>query len=253
MIHSCLIAASLSLPAQEPAAAPAEKPSVTYSSSLGIVSNYVFRGLTQTATQPALQGGVTATLDCNFYVGAWGSNVSWISDAYPGTSSSLELDIFAGYKHALCEGVDYDIGLLRYQYPGDFGGVATEPQTTELYGALTWKMLTLKTSVSLGDTFGVDNSSGTWYADLSGNFQLPKDFALGLHVGHQEYAGSIGGTSNDSLYSYSDYSATLSHPIGQGFTLGFTFSHADTEDAGYTLLGDNIGETQYVFSLVKSF
>lgn len=254
---SILFALTVAALPQEPAVQqPACEPCCTITGSVGLVSNYVFRGLTQTNQEPALQAGLLATLPSGLYAGMWGSSVSWFSDAYPTTSSSLEIDLYAGYKHSLGEGFSCDVGLLRYQYPGDYpgiGGAVVEPDTTELYAALSWKMLTLKGSYSLGDTFGVNDSSGTWYADLTGSFELPQDFLLCLHAGRQEYSGENSGVSNDSLYSYSDYSAMLCRPIGMGFTLGITYSHADTEDAGYTILGDNIGEDQWVLSLVKSF
>ncbi|MBK7642427.1 MAG: hypothetical protein IPJ19_05175 [Planctomycetes bacterium] len=239
------------LPVQEPA--PAKEPWFTTSGSVGLVSNYVFRGLTQTAREPAIQGGFNVGLPQGWYLGTWGSNESWISDASPGTSSSLELDVFGGFKHELCTDWSYDVGFLHYEYPGDYSGFPTEPNTDELYGSIMWKMLMLKVSTSLGDTFGVDNSAGTWYADLSASFEISEALTLGLHAGHQEYTGSNGGNSNDSLFSYSDYSATLTHPLGNDFSLGFTYSHANTKDAGYTILGDNIGESQTFFSLSKSF
>ncbi len=250
-----LLLSAGSLP-QESAAAPAPAPSFTTSGSVALTSNYIFRGLTQTDQNPAVQAGVTLNHSCGFYAGFWGSNVSWFSDMNPGTVSSLELDLFAGFKHALCEDLSYDVGLLRYEYPGDFrglGGSVVEPNTTELYAALSWKMFTLKGSYSLGDTFGVNDSSGSWYADLTGNFELPHDLLLTLHAGHQEYTGDNSGTSNDSLFTYEDYCGILSHTIGDGFSLGLCYTHTNARDAGYTIRGDNIGDDQWALSLSKSF
>lgn len=245
----------VALPGQSDAAQP-EAPHFSTSGNVTLASNYVFRGLTQTDQNPAVQAGLTLNHTCGFYAGFWGSNVSWFSDFNTTTSSGLELDLFAGYKHALGEDLSCDVGLLRYEYPGSYPGLGAgvvEPNTTEAYAALTWKWFTLKGSYSLGDTFGVDDSSGSWYADLSGTFPLPQDFTLLLHAGHQDYAGDIGGTSNDSLYSYSDYSAAISRTFGEGLALGVTYSHTNARDAGYTILGDNIGDDQWVLSLTKSF
>ena len=69
--------------------------------SVALTSDYVFRGVSQTDGKPALQGGIEFASEGGFYAGAWGSNVSWLSDlsttAAP-ISSSLELDVYGGYR-----------------------------------------------------------------------------------------------------------------------------------------------------------
>ena len=66
--------------------------SAEVSGSVAVVSDYLFRGVTQTSEKPALQGGITWTHDSGFYVGGWGSSISWLSDADPDVSSQVELD-----------------------------------------------------------------------------------------------------------------------------------------------------------------
>src|SRR5690554_4324388 len=61
--------------------------SAEVSGSVTVVSDYLFRGVTQTNENPALQGGVTWNHDSGFYAGAWGSSISWLSDADPDVSS----------------------------------------------------------------------------------------------------------------------------------------------------------------------
>ena len=91
--------------------------------SVALTSDYVFRGVSQTDGKPALQGGIEFASEGGFYAGAWGSNVSWLSDlsttAAP-ISSSLELDVYGGYRGKFSDAVSYDVGLLYYAYPGDF-------------------------------------------------------------------------------------------------------------------------------------
>ncbi|MFR0657359.1 TorF family putative porin, partial [Pantoea sp. SIMBA_079] len=62
------------------------------SGSITLTSDYLFRGITQTDGEPALQGGLEWAGDSGFYVGAWGSSISWLSDSDPDISSQLELD-----------------------------------------------------------------------------------------------------------------------------------------------------------------
>src|SRR6187402_1837913 len=67
--------------------------------TVSLTSDYILRGTTQTNQEPALQGGVEYAADGGFYIGTWGSNVSWLSDLstpLAPISSSLELDVYGG-------------------------------------------------------------------------------------------------------------------------------------------------------------
>ena len=119
-----------------PAAAPA--PAYTVSYNVGLYSQYIFRGLTQTDKKPALQGGVDFAHSSGFYLGAWGSNISWLEDDGLYKNSSLELDVYGGYANTIGDtGVGYNVGLLQYIYPGakvaDTG--YDKAETTEAYAA----------------------------------------------------------------------------------------------------------------------
>lgn len=117
----------------------APEPDYTLTGNVGIYSQYIFRGLTQTDRQPALQGGFDYAHKSGFYVGTWGSNISWLRDfgAYS-AGGSLELDIYGGYKGTIgSSDFGYDVGLLYYWYPGDTAPGANTADTFELYGALS--------------------------------------------------------------------------------------------------------------------
>ena len=103
-------AAPAAVPA--PAAAPAPEPDYTFTGNVGIFSQYVFRGVSQTNEKPALQGGLDLAHKSGFYIGTWGSNVSWISDADPRVSASLEWDMYGGYKGSLPHDFGYDLGVM---------------------------------------------------------------------------------------------------------------------------------------------
>jgi len=151
---------------------------------------------------------------------------------------SLELDLYGGYKGSFASpDFTYDVGLLQYWYPGTVTapGTSNSPaapyynikaNTTEAYGALGWKWLSVKYSHSLGDTFGVDDAKGTYYLDLSAAYPIAESgFTLGLHYGIQKYKGtdsrlvrSLGyraGATNDSVYSYKDYRVSLAYDLGK--------------------------------------
>ena len=84
------------------AAAPAAPVSPhTFSYNVGLYSQYIFRGLTQTARRPALQGGVDYSHSSGVYLGTWGSNINWLTDGGNWHSGSLEWDIYGGFRNTL--------------------------------------------------------------------------------------------------------------------------------------------------------
>ena len=76
------------------------------------VTDYVYRGISQTRGRPALQGLMEVSHESGFYIGAFASNV-----AYPDTNARQELDISGGYRFDL-SGLHIDLGATAYTYPG---------------------------------------------------------------------------------------------------------------------------------------
>ena len=119
-LFTALLGASLALPIAalaEEAAAPASPHSVSY--NIGLFSQYVWRGMTQTDESLALQGGIDYAHASGFYAGAWASNVSWTTDFDYMDSNSLEIDLYGGYANTIGDiGIGYNVGVLQYIYPG---------------------------------------------------------------------------------------------------------------------------------------
>lgn len=164
----------------------------------GLVSEYSYRGISQSRLKPALQGGLDYTAG-GFYAGAWASTIKWVKDG--GGDSDLELDVYGGYKGEITKGLGFDVGLLGYVYPSH--KLAVSPNTTELYGALTFGPATLKYSHATTNLFGFANSKNSSYLDLSASFEVFDGWSLAPHIGHQA-------VKNNSAFSYTDYSLTLS-------------------------------------------
>lgn len=215
--------------AQAPAA-PASPHTLT--GNVGLYSQYVFRGMKQTDGDPALQGGFDYSHSSGLYAGTWASNVSVLRDmgAYA-SGGSLEWDFYGGFRGTFgASDFGYDAGLLYYYYPGNVIPGGTKADTLEAYGALSWKWLSAKYSYSLSDeTFGVANSDGTWYLDLSANVPLADKLALQLHYGIQEFNGtSPAGVSNDSFASYQDWKVGLTYALPKDFTVGAYYTDTNT-------------------------
>lgn len=232
------------------------------SANVGIYNQYVFRGITQTAGQPAIQGGFDVSTDSGFYVGTWGSNISWFSDANAGNSVSMEWDLYGGYRGTTSGALGYDVGVLQYFYPGRYTTLASgvvEPDTTEVYGSLSYKWFTAKLSyVTSNGLFGVDNASGSYYADLSADIPFADTWTANLHVGRQHYAGSAvsGGPTNDSLYSYDDWKVGLTKDLGKGWSATAYYTDTNAKDAGYKISGvnggNNLGAGAFVVGISRS-
>ena len=252
--------------------------------NIGLFSQYIFRGLQQTDGNPALQGSIDYSHESGLYAGTWFSTISWARDAYSegqndnsNTSDTafydkggrLEMDFYAGFANEIGEtGLGYDIGVLRYQYPGSKRTGATDINTTEVYAAVSYGYATLKNSWVVSDTaWGWDCASGsssscegkgTTYTELGVAFPLGdiphlKDSAFAgidvdLHVGRQEFEGSA-----NEYASYTDWKVGLSKEFLPGYTLGGFWTYANTADGGFTYAGQNVGKENLTVFLNHSF
>jgi uncharacterized protein (TIGR02001 family) len=241
------IAGAFSLPsvvmaqAAAPAAAPASPH--TFTGNVGLVSNYMYRGISQTAGKPAIQGGFDYSHSSGLYAGTWASNVSWVADnnwsATSSASNSLEIDIYGGYKGTITGDLGFDVGVLTYNYPGSntsVGGTFIKPDSTEIYGALTWKWLTVKYSHSTTSLFGWnqfgktvnDKTDGSGYLEINGAFDLGDGWGISAHIGDQKIKGN-------GPASYTDYKLGVTKDAGFGvFGLAVTSTNSKGSCAGNT-------------------
>ena len=222
----------------------APEPDYTLGFNVGVVTDYRYRGITQSRFDPALQGGVDFAHKSGLYLGAWASSIKWIKDA--GGDASAEIDFYGGYKGSAGD-LGFDVGVLRYQYPGH--SLVVSPNTTEVYGALTYGAVTAKYSHSVTNLFGFANSSGSGYLDLSAIFDLGKGFSIVPHFGHQRVSGTGNG-----IFSYTDYSLALNYDFGSGLTGSLAAVGSDAKKTSYfTPSGKASGRDGVVLGLKYSF
>lgn len=224
--------------------------------NLGAVTDYRYRGISQTRFEPALQFGADLALPAGFYIGTWGSTIKWIRDS--GGDSTVEIDVYAGWKKEVVSGLTLDVGVLQYVYPDAetpaWSSAYDDPNTTEVYGAVTYGPATLKYSHSTSNLFGNRDSKGSGYLDLSATFSLPEGFSLTPHVGYQKVKGPI------TTLSYTDYSLTLSKDIS-GTVVSVAFVGTNTKTmpgnpnghAYYSPSGDNLGKDSVFFGIKRTF
>ncbi|APL94877.1 hypothetical protein EWH08_11515 [Sphingobium indicum] len=175
-------------------------PELTVTGNAAVVTDYRFRGLSQTDKRFALQGGITVTHASGFYVSTWGSSI----DDYVAAGSDQELDLIAGYSKTV-GAATFDVGVLYYYYPSSGGG---NTDFVEPYA-------------SVKGTFGPAT------AKLSAAY-APKQHAL-------SFAGSK--PREDNLYLAGDLSASIPNtPLGVSAHLGHNFgpSYLVPVGKGYT-------------------
>ena len=235
----------------------------TLSGNVGLYSQYIFRGLTQTDRDPAIQGGFDYSHAGGFYAGTWASNVSWLRDFNVYTSGgSAEIDFYGGFRNSFGKDGDfgYDVGLLYYWYPGTTAPGATDADTFEIYGALSWKWLSAKINYALSkDVFGIPNADGTYYLDFTASYPVPNTkLNLIAHYGIQKFTGSTGTFDNDSNASYEDWKLGASYALPKDFTIGayYTDTSMDsTQKAFYTSPSNGrfVGDGTFTVYISKSF
>jgi uncharacterized protein (TIGR02001 family) len=205
------------------------------SANVSVTNNYIWRGLTQTTNDAAVQGGIDYAHESGFYVGTWVSNVEYApDDVY-----SYEHDIYAGFGGEWGE-ITYDVGYLYYNYDEeaefDFG---------EVYATLGWKGLSFSyyglTNTEADEVGDQDfDAFGTYYLSLDYGFTIANDIEIGLHVGYHDgdFQEAFNGTDGD----YTDYNISLSKG-------GFGFMITDTDVDGPAAEGglDN-DEVKFVVS-----
>ena len=252
---ACLASLSLSAQAQTAPAAPES----TLAFNAGVVSEYRYRGISQSRFQPALQGGADYADKSGVYVGAWASTIKWIKDNGGGVKGPVELDLYGGYKFPVGE-LAMDVGYLRYEYVSNtYAKVSKNANTDEVYAAGTYGPFTLKYSYSLSSLFGqigTNNKStkGSTYLDLSATFDLGDGYSLVPHAGKQTVA-------NLSDATYSDYALALNKDLGNGLVLSATAYNTNAKIAGGYVVpaghgsdtGKNTGKSAVVLGAKYTF
>ena len=219
-------------------------PESTLAFNVGGVSDYRYRGISQSRLSGALQGGVDYTDKSGFYVGAWASSIKWIKDIPNGGNTNVELDLYGGYKGAVGD-VSYDLGFLRYEYAKN--NIAPSANTNEVYGALTYGVFTAKYSHAVSTLFGFADSKNSYYLDLSAAFDLGDGYSLTPHVGRQS-------VKNNSVFSYNDYALTLGKDLGNGLSASAALIGTNADKALYvTPAGKFTGKSGLVVGLKYTF
>ncbi|MBW8270130.1 TorF family putative porin [Caldovatus aquaticus] len=239
-------AAVLATAAAPPAAAQIAlgETGLTLTATPALVTDYVFRGISQTRSRPAIQGTAEIAHESGLYLGAFASNV-----AFQGTNARQEVDAFAGYRFEAL-GIAWDLGGILYNYPGYDPGpgqfrleyfeaalrASREFGPVKLLGAFHWS-----------PNFQAQSGNG-FYLEGGVDVSLPLEFTASGRLAYQWIDRNPRFGTPDYLW----YSVGVSRPVPGGFTLALgwydtTLSRADCFG------GQKVCAGRVVFSVSRAF
>lgn len=187
------------------------------SGEISLTNDYRFRGVSQTAGDPALQAGIDWAFGSGFSVGAWASNVDFDEPGYNGPN--IEYDFYVAYGGEINPDLTYDITLNRYNYSGD----------SDLgYFEVTAGMDYQGFRVAYWYTNDYSGSDLAYhYTELNYSYEFAENWNLDLHYGYNTGDALDDGEGFDS---YSDYSIGVSTELA-GF--GLSLAWLDTDISGW--------------------
>lgn len=232
--------------------AGAAQAAVAVTGTAALTSDYLFRGISQSLNKPAVQAGFTATHDSGFYFTAWGSSINGSTTTLKQDSAGIELDTLFGYGFSKGE-VAYDVGVMRYNYPGADKGNRTS--YNEAYASATYKGAKLGAAYS-DDYFGQSGKFTYLYADY--NTPINETFGLVAHVGYNRFSndGNVQFLGGEKYYI--DYKLGTNANVA-GLTMELAYIGADNKaERVYSLTTAegkfvNLAEGRAVFTVSKAF
>lgn len=209
------------------------------SGSLAVTTNYLWRGISQTNNDPAIQGDLTYNIaGSDFYVTIFGSNVKFGEEE---SRAHVEFDYTLGVAHDFNDDWGFDLHGVQYTYPG-----ANDNNYVEGEASLRYKIIT----VGLDGTNNVYNTQTTsWYPFVKADYDVSKvlhhpifkDVYVGGHFGYSKRDADVDGGS------YYDYCLHIVKKFaGLDFELGWTNTHGRN-------VGDDLSGSKIYFTVTKKF
>lgn len=226
-----------------------------FSSTLTITTDYIFRGLSFSGEEPALQGSFDWGYN-NFYVGVWGSSIKG-EDGFAEEAGGyeLELDYYGGYASSLGP-IDYDLMLIYFHFPGAEDAFDAETDQFETWLTLghTFSDVIFEPNVSVlgawSPAFTLEDGTGI-YVKGSVGFTLPAGFGFDGAFGYQRVEGDK--TTPDG-YHYTHWEMGVTKSL-LGFDLDLRYHDTDEDDSLVAFFGGTTDpiNNRFVFTVSRTF
>jgi uncharacterized protein (TIGR02001 family) len=210
------------------------------SGNVALTTDYVWRGISQTNEQWALQGGFDAEHESGFSIGTWASNVNYTEDNTVNAEdrANLELDVTVGYSGEM-KGISYGVTAARYGYPGVASSLNYDFYEFGL--SLGYKLpqgIDLGFAYDFAPEFFGDVDSAHHYK-LNAGYSLANGIGFSANIGQQLFSDN-NKAGDDYLY----YGVSTSYNI-LGFDASVSYSDTDLEDS-------DIADRRVFFTLSRS-
>ena len=201
-----------------------------------------FRQVTGTRLGTSLPTGLDLNLQNGLYLGAWGSGIRWENQQSLGgvlgrSVQSPNLDLYAGFRHEVGKKIWLDVGLQSFStgfgsttQPAELSAGGLRMTQNEVYGAVTWGLLTAKYSRNVASLFAP--SAANHSLDLSANFDLGNGYSLAPRIGRQDF-------SSANPLAFTDYALTLGKTFANGLSLSVTALATQAGQSLYVLPGSD--------------
>ena len=215
--------------------------------NIGVTSDYVWRGVSQSGESASVSGGIDYADDSGFYAGTWVGSLS----------GGSELDLYFGYSGE-AESIGYDFGYIYYVYPSSDPGI----NFGEIYGSVSASVFTAGLAITTNndganDGAGFESGDLYYYINASGN--LSDTWTIGFTIGAYTFDSDGSDILNEAEMvigeldlDYIHYSLDFGTSTDVGdFTFSLTASDLDEDNATFFSTGNS--DPRAVVSWGKSF
>ena len=211
------------------------------SSTWTLTNDYDFRGITQSAKDPAVQASLDFATESGWYVGAWASNVDFGDDS----DINYEVDLYTGFSGGEEEGLGWDVGLVYYAYPDD-----SDANYPEIYGKLNYGMFS---GALFYSNDYVNSSESAMYVSGDVSVPLPSNFSITAHAGYS-FGDFWDGEDGESSSDYLDWSIGVGYTVSH-FELGLKWVDTTLEEGDFAFSDQDVfnSEGRAIFTISTTF
>lgn len=182
------------------------------SANIGLTSDYIFRGFSQTGEDPAVQAGVDVTIG-SFYAGTWASNVDF------GDKTDAEIDLYGGVRGET-SGFAWDVGFVSYLYAGEPHGAGYNYNELKLGVSRAIGPVTAGAVVYYSpDFYGADKTAT--YGELNASFTPAAKWTV---------SGAVGKQWLDVSDDYATWNAGVAYALTDNLALDVRYFGTDVDN-----------------------